>query len=93
MKELMKKVSRVNVVHVSVDGDLDKAKEVLQINPNIVSVTQDDEHLVVELNESVTEPSFVAELLMKQNLNLRLFQTEKADLEDVFMRLTKGIVS
>jgi len=93
MKELMKKVSRVNVVHVGVDDDMDRAKEILQINPNIVSVTPEDEHLVVELSEAVEEPSFVAELLLKEKLKLRLFSTEKADLEDVFMRMTKGVVS
>ncbi len=93
MKELMQKVSRVNVVHVSVDDGLDKAKEILQINPNVLSVNQEDEHLVVELAESVEDPSFVAELLLKEKLKLRLFTTEKADLEDVFMRLTKGVVA
>ncbi len=93
MKELMQKVSRVNVVHVSVDDGLDKAKEILQINPNVLSVNEEDEHLVVELAESVEDPSFVAELLLKEKLKLRLFTTEKADLEDVFMRLTKGVVA
>jgi ABC-2 type transport system ATP-binding protein len=93
MKELMKKVSRVNVVHVGVDGDLEKAKELLQMNPKITGITREDEHLVVELGEGVDEPSFVAEMLLKEKFRLRLFSTEKADLEDVFMRLTKGIVS
>lgn len=93
LKTLMKQVSRANVVHIGVDGDLEKAREVLQINPNVISVSREDEHLVVELAESIEEPSFIADLLLKQKFKLRLFTTETADLEDVFMRLTKGIVS
>jgi len=49
--------------------------------------------LRVTLKDGVKDGSFIAELLVKSNLRLKMLKEEEIDLEDVFMGITKGITN
>ena len=52
-----------------------------------------DEYLRVTLKEGVYDGSFIAEVLVKGGLKLKMLREEEIDLEDVFMGITKGITN
>ena len=51
------------------------------------------EYLRVTLNEGVTDGSFIPDLLLKNDMRLKMLKEEEIDLEDVFMGITKGITN
>ncbi len=71
------------------------AKDHLEGHIDVLSVEEkpDQGCLRVTLNDGVTDGSFIAELLMKQGLRLKMLKEEEVDLEDVFMGITKGITN
>lgn len=52
-----------------------------------------DEFLRVTLKEDVSDGGFIAEVLVKNGLTLKMLREEEIDLEDVFMGITKGITN
>jgi len=52
-----------------------------------------DEFLKVTLKEEIHDGGFIADLLVKNGVKLRMFKEEEIDLEDVFMGITKGITN
>ena len=49
--------------------------------------------LRVTLNDGITDASFLVDVLLRQGLRLKMFKEEEINLEDVFMRITKGITN
>ena len=45
------------------------------------------------LSDGVTDGSFIADVLVKNGLQLKMLKEEEIDLEDVFMGITKGITN
>jgi ABC-2 type transport system ATP-binding protein len=58
-----------------------------------VELKEDEETLAITLQEGVEDGSFIAELLIKNGFRLKMLKEEEIDLEDVFMRITKGITN
>jgi len=58
-----------------------------------VEVTGAGENIKVTLKDGHTEGSFLPERLIAEGYKLRNFKEEEIDLEDVFMRITKGITN
>jgi ABC-2 type transport system ATP-binding protein len=83
---------QVLAVRVANGQDL-RARDILAAHPSVrgVRVQGTDATLQVTLHEGITDTSFVAETLVRNGLRLRLLKEEEIDLEDVFMRITKGI--
>src|SRR6266851_4387965 len=71
------------------------AREVLEASPDVDSVEdkEDQNCLRVTLKDGVKDGSFIAELLVKSNLRLKMLKEVEIDLEDVFMGITKGITN
>jgi ABC-type multidrug transport system ATPase subunit len=66
----------------------------LEGHPDVAAVeAREDETLAVTLADAVHDGSFIADLLVKNGLRLRLLKEEEIDLEDVFMGITKGITN
>ncbi len=92
----IKQVRQRTVMKIAVANNLNHlAKEQLQSHPDIASVEtkQDEDCLVATLKEDVTDGSFIAEVLLKNGLRLKMLKEEEIDLEDVFMGITKGITN
>ena len=55
--------------------------------------SKDGDMLQVTLNDQIEDGSFIADLLVKNNLRLKMLREEQINLEDVFMAITKGITN
>jgi ABC-2 type transport system ATP-binding protein len=77
------------------DGQNFLAKEQIEKLPDVAGVEfqQETDTLKVTLNDSVTDGSFLADMLVKGGFKLKMLKEEEIDLEDVFMGITKGITN
>jgi ABC-2 type transport system ATP-binding protein len=96
VQSAIRQVRQHKVYHVSVaDNQNPTAREHLEGHLDVLSVEDKDEgeYLRVTLNDHVSDGSFLAELLIKNGLRLKMLKEEEVDLEDVFMGITKGITN
>jgi ABC-2 type transport system ATP-binding protein len=72
-----------------------EAAERLRLFPEVESVTPDPKThaLDVRLKDGYEDGSFIPERLLQAGFRLRLFKEKEVNIEDVFMRITKGITS
>jgi ABC-2 type transport system ATP-binding protein len=92
----IRQVRQRTVLSVQVTNNMNHmAKDQLTSHPDIASVELKDgeERLVVTLQETITDGSFIAEILVKAGFRLKTLKEEEIDLEDVFMGITKGITN
>jgi ABC-2 type transport system ATP-binding protein len=81
-------VSVANGLNPTARGHLERHSDVQEIE-----YKEADDVLKVTLKDGVKDGSFIAELLVKSNLRLKMLKEEEIDLEDVFMGITKGITN
>jgi len=96
VQSAIRKVRQQAVYDVQVANGLNLlAKEQLEGHPDVskVELNQETDTLRVTLNDEVTDGSFIAELLVRNNFRVKLLREEEIDLEDVFMSITKGITN
>src|SRR6516164_6637874 len=96
VESAIKQVRQHVVYFVAVANDQNPtAKEHLEGHIDVLSVEDkpDQGCLRVTLNDGVNDGSFIAELLMRHGLRLKMLKEEEIDLEDVFMGITKGITN
>ena len=80
------------IVEVKVREDAEHAEEVLVQHASVTKVHREGNQLVIEVPLSVEDTSFVTELLVRNGIKVVGVQETAADLEDVFMKITKGAV-
>jgi ABC-2 type transport system ATP-binding protein len=71
------------------------ARSHLERHPDVkeVEFKEQEDYLRVTLKDGVKDGTFLADLLVKSNLRLKMLKEEEIDLEDVFMGITKGITN
>jgi ABC-2 type transport system ATP-binding protein len=92
----VKQVRQTHVFHVSVGKDQNElAAKKLETYPEIGSVDLPNggELVKITLKDDHTDGSFIPERLIRDGFKLRSFKEEEVNLEDVFMRITKGITN
>ncbi len=92
----VRQVRQNHVFHVSVGRDNNEtAAKKLLTYPEFESVDVDatGESIKVTLKDGQTDGSFIPERLIADGYKLRGFKEEEINLEDVFMRITKGITN
>jgi ABC-2 type transport system ATP-binding protein len=96
VQSAIRQVRQHTIMKVAVgDGQSTLAKERLQGHSDVLSVDipPNEQTLVVTLNDGVADGSFIADVLVKNGLRVRMLKEEEIDLEDVFMGITKGITN
>ena len=92
-KELAKKVASGGRVEVGVADNVDGAVTLLSSHPDIQEVEAEDDRMRVTLIEDASDVTFIPEILVQNGYRLTLFHEEEVKLEDIFMKVTKGVVS
>ena len=92
-EELGRKVGAGGIIEVGVAERLDEAEEFLRGLPQVTEVTRDDDHLHVLLSPDTPDHTLLPERLIQNGYRLTMLQQEQIKLEDVFMKITKGVVS
>jgi len=96
VEEIMQKMrGKKKFVVIKVSENMDSTKRLLETHAGVESVTPVDGSLRVELlpipeNDDI---SWIMELLVTNKIKVTSFFEETADLEDIFMKITKGIVA
>jgi len=70
-----------------------RAKELLAADPRVSSIEQNGGEMRVSLADAATHPQFILEILVANQVRIDSFATHELKLEEVFMRLTQGIVN
>jgi ABC-2 type transport system ATP-binding protein len=93
VQSAIRQVRQRTIMQVRVgDGMHEQARNRLKTHPDVVGIElKEDETLQVTLGDDVHDGSFIAEVLVKDGLRLKMLKEEEVDLEDVFMGITKGI--
>jgi ABC-2 type transport system ATP-binding protein len=79
-----------HIYWVKVAADQDKAIAMLQSCPEVSEVTRVDGQMKVTLASQDTDPSFLAETLVRGGARLTGLWEDELGLEEVFMRVTRG---
>ena len=91
--ELARKMAMGGTIEVSVAERLPDAAEILRAHPQIADVVLEDSHMHVTLAPDTPDHTFIPEYLIQNQFRVTLLREEQVKLEDVFMKMTKGIVS
>jgi ABC-2 type transport system ATP-binding protein len=81
---------------VAVGGERnDEAAKSMEAYPEVESVVNDQKagSLDVKLKDGQEDGTFIPERLIQAGFRLRVFKEKEVNIEDVFMRITKGITS
>ncbi len=96
VESAIKQVRQHTVYLIAVANDQNPtAKEHLEGHLEVLTVEDRPEErcLRVTLADGVQDGTFLVDLLMKNGLRLKMFKEEEINLEEVFMRITKGITN
>ena len=91
--ELAKKTGSGGMIEVAVAENMDGAAEFLRAHPLVIEVERDLQFLRVNISPEAPDYTFLPETLVQNGYRLTLLREEQVKLEDVFMKITKGVVS
>ena len=91
--EITAKLAGNVILEITVKGDPALALEVLGERPEIKGTTCDGRVIRAEFDGSPDDVDELLEYLIKRGVRLLGFGRSKADLEDIFLRVTRGIVA
>jgi len=91
--EVRNQIRRGTSIDVRVSGDNEMARAALEMHPDVQTATLDNGGIKVNLTEKAKDHTFIAPYLLERGFSLELLKQEEPDLEDIFMRVTKGVVS
>jgi len=82
----------VRVFNVRVASNMNRAVELLRERAEIANVelNQEDEHIRVEMHDAASSGGLIASTLVHAGLELIGLEEQEMDLEDVFLRVTRG---
>jgi ABC-2 type transport system ATP-binding protein len=94
VKEIMKELSAgAAIVEVKVKEDHERAVAALTERPEVIRVEMNGELLEVHLHEeAMADTSFLLETLVGAGIKVASVKEREVDLEDIFMKITKGAV-
>src|SRR2546423_3995652 len=92
VEELMARARAHPVISVHVVGDPSRAIAALKTDPRVDQVEPQDGQLMVTLQDPTTHHHFIIERLVAAGVQIHSVAPHQLKLEDVFLRLTKGIV-
>ena len=80
------------VVEVRLKDDPARAQAALEGHAGVTKVEADGDLLSVHLGTDHEDPAALMEFLMQQGIKVASFREVEADLEDIFLKITKGAV-
>jgi ABC-2 type transport system ATP-binding protein len=90
--ELMTRARAQPVISVQVVGDPALAGLALQADPRVDQVQRQGDELLVTLRDPAAHHGFLVERLVAAGIQVHSLAPHQLSLEDVFLRLTKGLV-
>jgi ABC-2 type transport system ATP-binding protein len=92
VEELMARARAHPVISVHVVGDPSRAIAALKTDPRVDQIDPQDGQLMVTMHDPTIHHHFIIERLVAAGVQIHSVAPHQLKLEDVFLRLTKGIV-
>jgi len=92
MDDLIARARIRPVIHLQVVGEPELAVAALRDDPGVLEVERQNEQLIVTLADPTVHHHFLIDRLVSRNIAIHSIAPEQIRLEDIFLRLTKGIV-
>ena len=93
MDEIYNRIRGNQVVEARFGNNLDKGLSIVRSDPNVRDVQVDGEKISIEFAEADVNPSELLKALVSNDVEVINFGRKDPNLEDVFMMVTKGLVS
>ncbi len=94
VEDILRRVRRAGIVHVKLREGNDRALPIISDHPHVAKVqTIDGGVIEVELKEDAPDYTFLPQLLVEKGFKLLVVREEEVNLEDAFMKVTKGQVA
>ena len=93
MDEVYQKIRGNQVVEANFGQGLDQGLSIIRSNPDVRDIQVDGEKITIEFNSSDYNPSELLKQLVASSVEVKNFGRKEPNLEDVFMMVTKGLVS
>jgi len=91
--EIMRKVQGGKALEIVLLDDCDKAVALLSELPNVKGIQRNEQSLRVEFSTDEVDQALVLQTLVQNGLRVQSFAEVQVDLEDIFMKVTRGVVS
>jgi len=91
--EVRNTIRKSTSIDVRVSGDNEPARAALENHPFIKSALIENGSIKVSLSDQAKDHTFIAPFLIEHGFGLELLKQEEPNLEDIFMRVTKGVVA
>ena len=91
--EISQQARQGHLLRIKVFSDLEEAQAVLRDQPGVGKLYPLDEHLEIEYVGDPAATAALLETLIHRGVRITSFAEVSSDLEDIFLRLTKGEVS
>ncbi|BDI32989.1 ABC transporter ATP-binding protein [Capsulimonas corticalis] len=92
VQEIMSQVAGGKTLEIRILGDIETAAEATQSLPGVRAVRTVDSRLHVDFNGDLEAQADLNRLLVEKGLRILSFSEQQTDLEDIFMKVTRGLV-
>ena len=92
VEEITRNLQGTRAVEIRVKGDAARAAELLRGHAGVRSVETDADQILVNIDFELDDPSVLMEALIAAGIKVASFTEKEVDLEEIFMRITKGAV-
>jgi ABC-2 type transport system ATP-binding protein len=94
VEDILRRVRRAGIVQVKLREGNDRALSMLNDHPMIAKVAQIDGGLIeCELKPEAEDYTFLPSFLIEKGFKILVVREEQVNLEDAFMKVTKGQVA
>ncbi|MDA8563407.1 ABC transporter ATP-binding protein [Mariniblastus sp.] len=91
--EVYRKITGNQVIHATIGENLDTGLSIIRSNPAVRDVQVDGSRVLIEFTSPDHNPATLLKTLVENNVEVKTFGSKEPNLEDVFMMVTKGLVS
>ncbi|MCE5228883.1 ABC transporter ATP-binding protein [bacterium] len=90
--DITRNLQGTRVIEIKVKGDVQRAVDILNSKDGVRSVEPDGDEICVNIDFELEDPSVLMEALIAGGVKVTGFSEKEVNLEDIFMRITKGAV-
>ena len=93
MDEVYNRIRGNQMIEARFGNNFDKGLSIVRSDPNVRDVEVDGDKISIEFAEADVNPSELLKALISNDVEVINFGRKDPNLEDVFMMVTKGLVS
>jgi ABC-2 type transport system ATP-binding protein len=93
IEEVYRKITGNQIIHAEIGQSLDAGLSIIRSNPDVRDVQVDGSRVTIEFASPDNNPATLLKALVENNVEVKTYGSKEPNLEDVFMMVTKGLVS